>query len=492
MDEMIQSFEVTGGRASGDMLSTRHEDRRLKVGLLACGYFEYWRMYEGLRSQVEGDMRNVADRLSLKHEVVYPGLVDTLDGSEAAGRLFRDRQVDMLVIAEGTYCPDYLIHQALLPLPADLPLCLFASQCHDRLDFTVGYDQSLRNSGPMGLVQLAAGFRKMGKYSKFEVVAGGIDDPEVYVEIDRFIRVRTTLENLKFWNIGLVGHVFRGMYDFQYDKTAVSGKLGPHIIDIEIRHLADILDSVSVEDPRIGAMQERLRTTCEIERVSDAAIQRAARLALAFEELVRRYKLNGLVLLGQHFIEQRANATCFLGATQLLTGDQALVVTEGDVLGLIMSKILKDFTGRTPFFGEWEEIDKALNGVLLLGHGFVDLREARKGRPVRITPPCEQWGFQDPSLGFEAMYEPGPVTISHVIHDAKGWRLLISEGEILDTPPLQIRESTMVVGVKKDVRQYFKELVKLGFAHHAIAAPGHVADHLTVLAEQLDMEICRL
>jgi len=380
----------------------------------------------------------------------------------------------------------------LLPLSADIPLCLFASQAHSRLDYTVGYDQSLRNSGPMGLVQLAAGFRKMDKYPRFEVVTGGIDDPEVFAEIDRFIRVRTTIENLKFWNIGLIGHVFRGMYDFQYDKTAVSGKLGPHIIDIEIRHLAEILDVISLEDPRVTATRDRLRATCEIDGVGDEAIRRAARLSLAFGELVQRYKLNGLVLLGQHFIEQRANATCYLGATDLLTSDQALVVTEGDVLGLIMSKVLKDFTGRTPFFGEWEEIDKSLNGVLLLGHGFVDLREGRKDRKVRVTPPCEQWGFKEPSLGFEATYTPGPVTLTHVIEDARGWRLLISEGEILDTPPLQIHESTLVVGVKKEVRTYFKELIKYGFAHHAIAVPGHVGDHLTVLAEQLDLEICRL
>ena len=492
MNDTIQSFEVTGGRVSGDMLSVRREDRPLRVGLLACGYFEYWRMYGDLRQQVENDMKKVADRLLQKHDVVYPGLVDTLDSSEAAGRMFRDRQVDLLVIAEGTYCPDYLVHQALLPLPADIPLCLFASQCHDRLDFTVGYDQALRNSGPMGLVQLAAGFRKMGKYPRFEVVAGGIEDPDVHAEIDRFIRVRTTIENLRFWNIGLVGHVFRGMYDFQYDKTAVAGKFGPHVIDIDIRHLADILDAISSEDTRVMGIRDRLRAACEVDGVSDGAIQRAARLSLALEELVRRYKLNGLALLGQHFIEQRANATCYLGATQLLTGDQALVVTEGDVLGLIVSKILKDFTGRTPFFGEWEEIDKTLNAVLLLGHGFVDLREARTERKVRITPPCEQWGFEDPSLGFEAMYAPGPVTISHVIQDAKGWRMLISEGEILGTPPLQIRESAMVVGVNKEVRPYFKELIKCGFAHHAIAAPGHVADHLTVLAEQLEMEVCRL
>ena len=114
-------------------------------------------------------------------------------------------------------------------------------------------------------------------------------------------------------------------------------------------------------------------------------------------------------------------------------------------MGLIMSKVLKDFTGVTPFFGEWE-----------------------------------------------ATYPPGPVTMTHVIEDAQGWRLLISDGEILDTPPLKINECSLVVRIDRDVKQFLKELIKFGFAHHAIIAPGKVADYLKVFAEQLDLEICRL
>ena len=51
-NETIESFEVTKGKKSGDLLSEIRHDRKLKVGLLACGYFEYWRMYEGLREEV--------------------------------------------------------------------------------------------------------------------------------------------------------------------------------------------------------------------------------------------------------------------------------------------------------------------------------------------------------------------------------------------------------------------------------------------------------
>ena len=426
--DAIKSFEVAGGSSSGDLLSERYGDRPLKVGLLACGYFEYWRMYEGLRAQVDADMRAIADRMAPRHELVYPGLVETLDGADQAGRLFLEEHVDLLVVAEGTYCPDFFVHQTLLHLPTDLPLVLFASQAHDRLDFDAGYDQSLRNSGPMGLVQLAGGFRKMGKYPRYEVVVGAVDDEDAYREIDAIVQVHTTLRNLKHMTIGTIGHVFRGMYDFNFDKTDITGKLGPHVMDIKMDHLVAILDETREDDPRIGALCRKVREDYLVSGLDDGDIARSARLGIALQELVDRFRLDGLVLLGQHLIERRANAAVYLGLSELLLSDRAIAVTEGDVIGCVIAKVMKDLTGVTPFFGEWEEVDVAKNAVMLLGHGFIDPRAVRKDRPVTVGPACENWGFEGNSLGFEATYPPGPVTLAHGIHDADGWRMLSKLG----------------------------------------------------------------
>jgi L-arabinose isomerase len=254
----------------------------------------------------------------------------------------------------------------------------------------------------------------------------------------------------------------------------------------------DIFEENGDSDPRIKSLCEKAKSDYTVLDLEDEDILRSARLGIALQDLIQRYKLNGLVLLGQHLIEVKANASCYLGLSEILSGDQAIAVTEGDVLGCIMSKVLKDFTGHTPFFGEWEEIDTSLNAVMLLGHGFLDPREGRSDRPVFIKPACENWGFEGNSVGFEASYPPGPITMTHAIQDTRGWRLLISEGELLDTPPMKINESSMVVKVEKPARQYFEELMRLGFSHHSIAVPGKVGRQLECLARQLDLEVCWL
>jgi len=488
----VESFEVTKGKKSGDLLSRQVGKKQLKVGLLAAAYFEYFRMYDNLEADCARDMQMVAEKLGKNQTIVYPGLVTTLDDSDEAGVVFKDNQIDMLIITESTYTPDFILHQALHHLPSDIPILIFASQSHDKLKFDFSYDESLRNSGPMALIQLTAGFKKMDKYRDYEVVVGCIHENEVYAEIDKFIQVQTTIAELKEWTIGVIGHVFRGMYDFQYDKTALEGKFGPHVMELQSSHLTSLMEEYELDHPKVLALKKHVFDNYEVRGLNDEEVSRAARLGVSLVECVDRYKLNGLALLGQHYIESLFNSTCHLGVSEILRSDKALAVSEGDVIGLIMSKVLKDFTGHTPFFGEWEEYDKDLNAIMLLGHGFVDTRIVREDRPI-VAPTCEEWGFEGNGFGFQASFKPGPVTMTHAIQDANGWRILVTGGEVLNTPPFsRLGESAMVVKVDKPAKQYFKELMKYGFAHHSIAAYGDVRDQLELFAEQLGLEVCRL
>ena len=488
----VQSFEVTLGEASGDLISKRVDLEEIKVGLLATSYFEYYRMYDGLSEQVHKNMQELADLLEPHCSLLYPGVVDTLDKSNDAGLYFKKQEVDVIIIAEGTYSVDYLVHQALLHVPESTPLLLFASQAHSKIDYSGGYAASLLNSGPMGIVQFACSLHKMKKFLPYEVVVGAISDPAVVDDIVAFIKIRKAIRDLKFMNVGLIGHIFRGMYDFQYDKTDLTGKLGPHIMDIDIKHLLTIFHSISAEDDSAKNITKQVEEKYLVSNdINSADIERAARLGAALSRLIDQYKLDGLALLGQHFIEAETHTTPYLGIADILSKDQAIVVTEGDVIGLILSKVMKEISDTTPFFGEWEEIDTGLNAVLLLGHGFIDPRIARKDRAIKLGCACEEWGWEGHAPGIEATLEPGPVTLSMIISHGSEWKILISEGVIPDTPPLEINESTVIIQVKPSVREYFQHIIEMGFPHHVMAVPKHIGRSLELFARQTGMTVCR-
>ena len=393
----------------------------------------------------------------------------------------------MVIITERTYVPDIYIHQALAHTPG-IPLLLYISQSEDEFNLEGDYEHSLRNSGMMSTVQLVAGFRKMDLYEHVEVVVGGIHDDDAYRQIDGYIDVVTLHKQLKCMTIGAIGTVFRGMFDFEFDKTAVKGKLGPEVLQIQIGQLMDFWSTTSAEDPRVRALVEKVKSLYDVQGVTDADIVGAARVAAALETLVERLHLDGLVLLGQHHVEAETKATSYLGMAELHAEGSCLSMTEGDVLGVIMMKILRHFTGRTPFFGEWGEFDVKRNAMMLLGHGYADPTQAKKGTVPKVYPSPEQWGLEGNGFNFEMTFDPGPVTFGHFICDPRGWRMLISGGEILDLPPLPIHDVSMLVKVERPIKEYIEVLTKGGFAHHCIAVHGEVRRQLEQLADLMGME----
>ena len=181
----------------------------------------------------------------------------------------------------------------------------------------------------MSLVQLVAGFRKIGTHNDVEVVVGSILDEEAYREIDRYVKALAVYRRLKTMTFGVIGNVFRGMFDFEYDKTMVKGTLGPEVINVQIDHLMDLWEALSPTDARVRALAEKVHSNYEVAGVPETDVLAAARVAVAMQDLVKRFRLDGLALLGQHLVEAKTRATSYLGMSELHAKGDVLGVTEG-------------------------------------------------------------------------------------------------------------------------------------------------------------------
>ena len=257
---------------------------------------------------------------------------------------------------------------------------------------------------------------------------------------------------------------------------------------LEISHLLELWEATSPEDAEVRELVEKVHSTYKVEGVEESDIISAARVAVAMKRLVRRFRLDGLALLGQHYVEAKTKTTSYLGMAELHEEGKSLAVTEGDVLGLIMMKIMRHFTRLTPLFIEWNEFDVQRNAMMLAGHGFADPTQAKKGTVPRIAPSPEQWGFEGKGFSFEMTMDAGPVTFGHFICDAKGWRMFISGGEVMDLPTIPIHEVSVVVKVDRPIKEYVEMLTKGGFAHHCITVRGDVRKQLSQLADLMGME----
>ena len=239
----VESFEVAQQDEYGDLLNRPRKKEPLKVGVYTSAYFEYYRMYpRTLESFVNADVAVVMDNLRTafgeEARIVWPGTVTTMDQADAAGRLFKSEAVDLVVFVMFTYTVDVISMQCLRYVE-NTPLLLFLRQSHRDIDFKGNYEQTLRNSAMISATQLTGTFKKMGIFPRYEVVVGTDTDPEAYAQIRRYfnaVRARLVLRDL---SLGMIGHVFRGMYDHEFDRTRIAGALGPQVIDIQVSHLLD-------------------------------------------------------------------------------------------------------------------------------------------------------------------------------------------------------------------------------------------------------------
>ena len=365
MAEIIKSFEE-GAAVSGDILTGGKQKKKIKIGVLTCGYFEYWRMYPGLKEKVEGDLKRVTDRICGEYEnVLLSGMVDTLDEADRAGKLFRRENVDAVLLVYGTYTADFITLTALDRIK-EKPLIVFSTQPHKNVDRQGTYENSLRNSAIIGIAQITGTLCKLKR--KYEVVVGSVDDENAYRKLRCHFKALQAIEDLREANIGIIGHVFRGMYDIELSKTFLKSAFGVNIILIQNSHLMEVWEKV--EESEVEKEKAKLLSRFKRKNVSEEDVGNAVRLAVAMRKISEKFHLNAMCFLDQHFIQKQVKTSARIGASLLMENTDMCVNCEGDLGGLVAEMLLKSLSDKNPLMAEWGEYDEETNSVLLIGHGI--------------------------------------------------------------------------------------------------------------------------
>ncbi len=482
-DCIIKSFEE-GATTSGDILSGGKEKKNVRIGVLTCGYFEYWRMYPTLKAKVESDVKQVTDRITATYpDVVLSGMVDTLDTAREAGKLFREKNVDVVLMVYGTYTADFIALTAL-DYVKDRPLFVFSTQPHDNVDRKGDYEGSLRNSGLIGIAQITGTLRKMKR--DYKIVVGSVTDDRAYGILDDYFRAAQAVEDIREANIGIIGHVFRGMYDLELSKTFFKNTFGVNVIMIQSSHLLDEWEKVT--DQEVYAERDALLARFQRKNVTVDDVDRAIRLAIAMRKIAEKFHLDAMCFLDQHYVQKQVKTSARIGASLLMERTGMSVNCEGDLAGLVMMMLMRSLTGKAPLMGEWGEYDKETNSCLIIGHGIGTPDLAVDEKDVMLTRTPEEWGFDGAGLNYELIVKPGAATIGHIMEAPSGYRMIISPVESIPFPKLNFDELHALCKTQTPIREYLERVLDYGVSHHCILTPGNCARRLEIVAELLGIE----
>ena len=490
--QIIESFETSASGIFGDMLNYP-EKKKLKVGVYTAGWFEFWRLYPELETYAQKDadviVKQIQKHLGTEAEIVWPGLISTHDEADNAGKLFRKEDVDLMIFVLVVYCSDSMTLQCLRYVE-HVPLIVFNRQCHRDIDFDADYEQTLRNSCLIAATQLTGTFRKMGLFDNFKVIVGVDSDNEPYLEMKKYLTAIKGYNHLRELNVGIVGHVFRGMFDHEYDRTRIKAFLGADVIDIQIGHLMNEWGNVTDEEIENCKKEASWVKHYSFTDVTEEAFTKECRFAVAYQKLIKKFRLDGACYLGQHFVEVQTGCTGYLANILFSKEKKIMISTEGDVNGLIIMCLMNIMTGQTPLFAEWGDYGEKEDAINMVMHGWGDPDFAKDTSNVRITPAPENWGFTGTGLSIEYTAKPGLVTMAHVIDlNDTGWRMLITRGEALDVEKsIPCSNVSLIFKPEIPVKDFIKRIITMGVDHHAIICYGDYTEELSYVAELMGID----
>ncbi|MDP9051321.1 MAG: arabinose isomerase [Acidobacteriota bacterium] len=473
------------------------EGGTLRVGLFGIGLEAYWSQFEGLEARLKGYVEQVAERLAGSgREIVNFGLVDSVARAFAVGHQARRDDVDLLVL----YVTTYALSSTVLPVVrrAKVPVLVLNLQPEAAIDYarfnslpdrTAMTGDWLAFCSACSVPEIANVFARAGV--PFHQVTGVLDgDPECWREIEDWMAAAQVVETLSHLRLGLMGHYYGGMLDIATDLTAVSAVFGAHIEQLEIDELGALRSEVS--DAAVADKLQEFQAAFDVQPDCPAdELARAARTAVALDELVRRHALGALAYFysGTGCAMNEDTITSIILGTSMLTRRGVPVAGEYEVKNALAMKIM-DALGAGGSFTEYYGVDFR-DDVVLMGHDGPGHSGIAEGK-TKVKPLAVYHGKVGGGLSVEMSVKNGPVTLLSVAESGRGFKLLVAEGHSEAGPILEIGNTNSRYRFPIGARGFIQRWNEQAPAHHCAVGLGHMRNRIDKLGKLLGIEVVRV
>ncbi|MBV9465524.1 MAG: L-fucose/L-arabinose isomerase family protein [Solirubrobacterales bacterium] len=457
---------------------------RPRIGLLGIMQELYDDMIPGITEHQAQYASSVAQRLEPVAEVLFPRPARNRDDVEQIARELHADGVDGIMIVMLTYGPAMRTVRALLE--SSVPVLLANIQPERSVTATWDMDDLTYNQGIHGAQDQANALLRTGV--AFSVITGDWRSAEFEQSVADWARAAQSVSALRRTRIALLGYPMNGMGDILYDPPALLRRLGPMIVSEDLGALVRRIEAVPAE--QVEAVLERHAELFEIaSELPRARHAYAVQLEVAIRQLLEE---KGYAGFSFHFDsiggDGRFQQLPLLAASDLMA-DGYGYAAEGDTNTASLMCAAQTMIGDT-HFSEMYAMDWELDSVLISHMGEGNWKLARTDRPVRLIDRELGIGGLDnpPTPVFSA--EPGIATTAALVAlEGEYYRLLVSRGEVLDTPELpKVEMHYFHFRPDAGMEPFMDQWLRNGGPHHFVTNLGDHVMRWRRWAELLDLE----
>ncbi len=468
--------------------------KRARVGIMYAGHQEYWPQFPGSRdSVVAGAHRFEGIVEENRVDVVMSDLVDSVELSYQAGRLFEQSGIDLLFVFLHTYVSAGRWLPGIMRLNVPIVLVTLTEGIDfEKTAYVTG--MGIHIGSPCQMSEAYSALMRSCRTAA-DLIFGSPQDPRVKKEIAEWCSVANTLASYRDCVIGYMGHSYDGMLDMNFDPTTITSAFGVYVKMLEMCELVDYVQSAAAA--QVQAKINEMKQVFDVEDRSYDPVTKpvlpedidwAARCAAGLEKLFAANGLSGLAYYyaGLNNIYERVGSNLIVGNT-LLTLKGMSLAGEGDMKTCLAMKTTSAL-GAGGSFAEFQSVDYARDQVYVGHDGPHDLR-ITSARPV-IRGLSIYHGKRGYGISVEFSIKQGDMTMVSLGSDAQNrFKFVVAEGESMPGRLPHIGNTVSRAFFGKDVGSFLRAWAMAGVPHHQSLCVGHIASAIQKLGKAMKMEV---
>ncbi len=233
----------------------------------------------GITGEVETIAGEILQNLSNFLEPVYSGVIFSEEESSRAAAEIRSAGVDGVIIAPLMWAEDQLVRAALKELP-ELPFIVCLMLPYDTLSEFVGYQEMLKGSGMVGILQWS-GFLKREGY-EYRTVSGYYRDKEVYDEINENCLALSVKKKLKNARCGVLPFRCDVMSTTYVDEFRIRDLYGVELIYLELSRFKE--KALGCDEGELRQFENQLRDKGYEIEIDPGNLNEGIKYAIAMEK----------------------------------------------------------------------------------------------------------------------------------------------------------------------------------------------------------------
>jgi L-fucose isomerase-like protein len=445
----------------------------MKIGLVPAnrGFFS-----DELAAKMRGETIKAMEKAGL--EVVVPdenltkvGCVGTYDEALKAGRLFRDEDVQGIIVAAVNFGDEQSIAYSIKESGLDVPILLFGCQEEEVLKMTTP-----RRDSFCGLLSAGEALRQIGvKYTVARVPICYPSDKSFDEELRRFAGVCRVVNGIRRARYGQVGARPDDFWTCRVNEKALQ-RIGVNTVSLDLSEALAAVAKMNPDLPELKKIESEIRAQCEIGDAPEAAVNRIARFEKFLRDFVQEKKLDALAV--QCWISLQNNFGICACSTLGRLGDAGIpCACEADVLGALSMHALSLASGRPSALADWNNLHNEDDEMVNIWHCGVFPASFAKARPkMGYSEIIAGTVGQDNSWGlYEFVVKDGPLTLLRITQDPDGgWKAVLVRAVV---EPTNAKTFGAYGWARiKGLQKLYRDILARHFPHHVAMTGGEVQE----------------